>query len=308
MAAIKSTGLSLAGARGEFFNAYDSVGFPWEQFCMRIPSDKDVEHYRWLGSVPQMREWGTGRLAKGLRSESYDVSNEKYEATIEIDRDEESDDQTGQIKIRIAELGTAARDHKTYLFAQLLINGGTAGYSSYDGVTFFNDAHVSGASGNQDNDLTATAAAATKTTAECKAALGAAIGQLLTYKDDQGRPINISPTGITVVVPPLMFLPMQEAASASVISTTDNVLKQLQIQVLPLPWLTLGTTFYTFMLGGTYRPFIFQDREPLEFTLTDPNYQQTQGFLQEKRYAGCRARYKLTYGFWQRCARTVFNN
>ena len=87
MAAIKSTGLTLAGARSEFFEAYDAADvFPWEQFALAYQSDKDAEHHRWLGSVPMMREWGTGRLAKGLRSESYDVANLKYEATIKIDR------------------------------------------------------------------------------------------------------------------------------------------------------------------------------------------------------------------------------
>ena len=307
MAAIKSTGLTLAGARSEFFEAYDAADvFPWEQFALAYQSDKDAEHHRWLGSVPMMREWGTGRLAKGLRSESYDVANLKYEATIKIDRDEESDDQTGQIKLRIQELADAAKDNPAYLMAQLLINGATAGYVSYDGLTFFNTAHVSGASGNQNNALTFTAAAATKTTAECKGALTASIAALLAYKDDQGRPMNQNTTGIAIVVPPAMVFPMMEAASASVIATTDNVLKQLGLQVLSFPWLTLGTTFYTCKIGARRKPFIFQDREPLEFHLTD--YTDENGFMTEKRYAGARARYALTYGMWQHCVRTVFSN
>ncbi len=96
-------------------------------------STKDQEKYRWLGSVPRMREWGTGRKAQGLRQEAYDVDNLKYESSIEVDRDEISDDQTGQIRIRIGELAVAAATHKDYLLAQLLINGATSGYNSYDG-------------------------------------------------------------------------------------------------------------------------------------------------------------------------------
>ncbi len=305
---IKSTGLSLAGARSEFFRVYDRATFPWERFCMHIKSDKDVEHYRWLGSVPTMRPWGTGRLAKGLRSESYDVRNEKYEVTIEIDRDEESDDQTGQIAQRIRSLAAAARDHKPYLLAQLLANGASAGFVSYDGITFFNDAHVSGKSGQQDNDLTAVAAAATKTTPECKAALVAAVGALLGFKDDQGEPMNVSPTGIVVVVPVSMYFAMLEAATAGMIASTDNVLRGLAIEVLPMPWLTNTKVFYTFTLGGEDKPFIFQEREPLDFKVVDPGYDQVTGFMKEKKYAGCRARYKMTYGFWQKAVRTSFNN
>ena len=87
MGAIVSTGLSVAGVRSEFFNAYDLAKvFDWERFATRLSSNKSSEAYRWLGTVPQMRPWGTGRLAKGLRSESYDVENQKYEATIEAGR------------------------------------------------------------------------------------------------------------------------------------------------------------------------------------------------------------------------------
>ncbi len=64
----------------------------------RVVSTSDREDYRWLGTVPKVREWGQGRLAQGLRVESYSIENLKYEATIEVDRDEISDDQTGQIR------------------------------------------------------------------------------------------------------------------------------------------------------------------------------------------------------------------
>jgi phage major head subunit gpT-like protein len=64
----------------------------------------------------------------------------KYESTLEVDRDEISDDKTGQIRMRIGELAARAATHKDYLISQLLINGETAGYHSYDGVPFFDDA------------------------------------------------------------------------------------------------------------------------------------------------------------------------
>ena len=305
--AVKSTGLTLAGARSEFFNAYDAAKvFPWERFCMKIRSNKASENYRWLGTVPQMREWGAGRLAKGLRSESYDVVNQKYEATIEVDRDEISDDQTGQINIRIKELAKRAKSHPGSLLAQLLIYGATSGFNSYDGVTFFNDTHVSGASGNQDNDLTATAAAAAKTTAECKAALQASITALLGYKDDQGEPVNEDMSGVAVIVPPSMYFPMLEAAEAPIVAQTSNVLADKPIEVLQFPRLTLGTTYYTCKLGGNIAPFAFQDREALEFDALE-NDSET-GFLREKFLYGVRARYAMTYAYWQFCVRTVFNN
>ncbi len=146
--AIINTGLLTKGLRSEFFNRFDSTTNHFQDLSTRIQSNSDSETYKWLGSMPRMREWGTGRIAKGLRTESYSVENLKYESTLEVDRDEISDDKTGQIRIRVAELADRAATHKDYLISQLLINGETSGFNSYDGVSFFNDAHVSGSSGS----------------------------------------------------------------------------------------------------------------------------------------------------------------
>lgn len=251
-----------------------------------------------------MRQWGTGRLAKGIRSEGYDVENEKYEATIEVDRDEVDDDQTGAIRVRIGELAIRAASHKDYLIAQLLINGATSGYNSYDGVTFFNDAHVSGASGSQDNKLGAAAVAPTDpTTDEFKKSLRAAISAMLAFKDDTGDPLSVSATGLVCVVPPSMLFPASEAINASVISQTTNVMQGIA-RVIAFPWLTLATTWYLLKTDGVMRPFVFQDRRALEVkSLAEGSSEE---FLREKYLFGVSARYAMAYGLWGYAVSTVF--
>jgi phage major head subunit gpT-like protein len=252
-----------------------------------------------------MREWGTGRLAKGLRTESYSVENLKYEATVEVDRDEISDDQTGQIRIRIGELAQRAATHKDYMVAQLLINGATAGYNSYDGVAYFSGSHVSGSSGSQDNDLTYDATDANNpTTDEFKTALKQAIGEMLAFKDDQGEPLPLNVSGLVCVVPPTMYFTALEAINATLISQTSNVL-QGAARVVAFPWLSASTTWYLLKNDGVVRPFIFQDREPVEFGALTENSED--GFKREKLLFGVRARYRMTYGYWQFAVRTVFN-
>jgi hypothetical protein len=152
--AIINTGLLTKGLRSDFFDHFERTPNHYKDLATRVVSNADREDYRWLGTVPRIREWDQGRLAQGLRTESYSVENLKYEATIEVDRDEVSDDQTGQIRMRIAELAQRAATHKDYLISQLLTGGETAGNNSYDGVSFFNTTHASGASGNQSNLLT----------------------------------------------------------------------------------------------------------------------------------------------------------
>ena len=303
--AVINTGLLTKGLRSEFFSRFENTATYFQDLATRIASNSDSETYRWLGSVPRMREWGTGRLARGLRTESYSVENLKYEATLEVDRDEIADDKTGQIRIRVGELAARAATHKDYLVAQLLINGATAGFNSYDGVSFFNDNHASGDSGNQDNKLVADVDDADHPTPEdFKAALKQAIAALLGFKDDRGEPMALSATGLVCVVPTTMYLTALEAVNATILNNNSNAL-QGAARIVTFPWLSTATRWYLLKTDGVVRPFIFQDREPLEFTaLTEDS---DEGFRREKFLYGVRARYRLTYGYWQNAVQVDFN-
>ncbi len=299
--AIINTGLLTKGLRSEFFDRFNAVTTYHQDLCTRIQSNSDSETYKWLGSIPRMREWGTGRVARGIRSESYSVENLKYEATLEVDRDEISDDKTGQIRVRIGELADRAATHKDYLISQLLINGETAGFNSYDGVSFFNDSHVSGSSGAQDNKLTSPATDPDDpTTSEFKDALKSAIGVLMAYKDDQGGPMSISAAGLVCAVPTTMYLTALEAVYATMVGSTSNVLAGAA-RIIGFPWLNDASKWYLLKTDGVIRPFIFQDREPVEFTaLTEDS---DEGFRREKFLYGVRARYRIAYGYWQYAVR-----
>ena len=276
----------------------------YEKWTTRVASTGDGEKYRWLGTVPQMREWGTGRVVKGLRSESYDVDNLKYEATLEVDRDELADDRTGQILARVKELAVRAATHKDKMVGDLLINGATTGFNSYDGVSFFNDAHVSGASGSQDNDLAPAAADANApTTGEFKTALTAAIAAMLDFKDDQGEPAHVDMASLVCVVPASMVFTAREAVGATIIANTTNVIAGIA-DVVPFTRLSAASTWYLLKTDGVVRPFIFQDREPIEFKKQAEG--SSEEFMREKYLYGVRARYRITYGYWQHAIRSVF--
>lgn len=303
--AVINTGLLTKGLRSEFFSRFDATTSHYRDLSTRVPSTSDRETYKWLGTVPQLREWGSGRLARGLRTESYSVENLKYEATIEVDRDEIADDQTGQIRLRVGELAERAATHKDYLIAQLLISGESAGFLSYDGQPFFSSSHVSGGSGSQSNLLMSDVTTPSNpTTEEFKGSIRQAISRLLSYKDDQGEPMPGNATGLVCVVPPALYFPALEALYATVVNSTSNVLEGAA-RVIALPWLTDATKWYLLKTDGVVRPFLFQDREPIEFTaLTDAS---DDGFKREKHLFGVRARYRMTYGYWQYAVRTQFN-
>lgn len=302
--AVINTGLLTKGLRSEFFNRFEQTRAHYLDLATRIPSTGDSETYRWLGTVPKMREWGQGRLTQGMRTESYSLENLKYEATIEVDRDEISDDQTGQIRIRVAELAQRAATHKDFLIAQLLANGHLAGSESYDGVPFFSDNHVSGASGAQSNEVNFNVASTTFPTAEeFRDSIRFAMSSMLAFKDDQGEPMAVSETGMVVVTPPQTFFAALEAINTTLVNNLDNVLHGAA-RVISLPWLTNAAEWYLLKTDGVIRPVIFQDREPIEFNaLTE---ESDEGFRREKFLFGVRARYRMGYGYWQFGVKTTF--
>lgn len=304
MATIVDTGLTTSALKGNFFASLKAVRPVWRELATVVKSTGPSESYRWLGTVPQMRQWGTGRLAKGLRSESYNVDNSKYEATIEVDRDELSDDQLGQIVVRVRELARRAGSHPDKLLATLVDNGGTAGYTSYDGSTYFATDHESGDSGTQSNSLTLDATdPAAVTNDEFASAYQQAVQTMLAYKDDQGEPLNNDMGELAVLVPPPLWYVAKQALTAEILGDSTNVLSG-EAKVMVFPRLTNTDMWYLCRTDVEVRPFIFQDREALDFTALAEGSEES--FKREQYLYGVRARYAVAYGYWQYCVRTQF--
>ena len=141
------------------------------------------------------------------------------------------------------------------------------------------------------------------TTDEFKKSLRDAVAAMLAFKDDVGDPMSMSATGLVCVVPPTMLFQASEAINASVIGSTSNVLQGIA-RVIAFPWLTLATQWFLLKTDAVIRPFIFQDREAVEFSALEEN--SSEGFLREKFLYGVRARYRLTYGMWQYAVSNVF--
>jgi len=307
--AVINTGLTEAGLKADFFVQLARTPTYWQELSTRVASTLPSEKYAWLGSTPMMREWIGGRQLHGIRGESYSVANKEYEAIIEVDRKELEDDQTGGIRMRAAEMAAFAATHKDYLLEQLLINGETTGFNSYDNVTFFNAAHESGKSGAQSNTLTYAATDGDNPTiAECRAALAQAMAKMVAYKDDLGVPMRIMPTpaGFVVICPPTQMFTWLEALALPLAPTVSNPLGpnilQNAARVFTFPGLTDASKWYLAKVDVPVRPFIFQDRMPIEFQALEGDEQRFKGrFLY-----GVRARYAITYGYWQYCVCTDF--
>jgi phage major head subunit gpT-like protein len=172
-------------------------------------------------------------------------------------------------------------------------------------VTFFADTHTSGASGAQSNNVAVDAVSTTSPTVdEFKAAIKQAIARMLTFKDDQGAPMVLQTSGLHCVVPPTLYFTALEAINATMVADTSNVLQGIA-RVISLPWLSAADKWYLLKTDGVVRPFIFQDREPVEFGSLAEN--SDDAFRREKFLYGVRARYRMAYGYWQYAVQVQFS-
>ena len=117
------------------------------------------------------------------------------------------------------------------------------------------------------------------------------------------------PTGLVVIVHPALLFTALEAINATLVSSTTNVLANNTLmgaaRVIALPGLSSDLTWYLCKTNAAVRPFLCQDRKPIEFGALEENSET--GFKQGIFLYGVRARYRIAYAMWQYCVRTLFN-
>ena len=74
--------------------------------------------------------------------------------------------------------------------------------------------------------------------------------------------------------------------------------------MIAFPWLTGQDNWYLLKNNGVVRPFIYQDRKPIEFNALSEG--SNDAFTREKLLFGVRARYRMAYGYWQFAIKTNF--
>lgn len=127
--------------RGEFSTALKNAQAEsmYGKLATSIHSGSSSNTYGWLGKFPQMKKWVGDRVLKSMKESSYQIPNEKYEATLEVERTDIEDDNLGQYRTLAQAQGQECIDFKDRAVAKLLKDGFSA--LCYDGQNFFDDSH-----------------------------------------------------------------------------------------------------------------------------------------------------------------------
>jgi len=270
MATWQPANLIVKGAQRAFHERLAQIPTIWQNHCAVYDSDTAVEPHSFPGFIPKPREFLNGRQIQGIRDFTFNITNNEYELSIAINRKHFEDDQTGLIAERMREVAEVWGTFKDYLFAQMLINGATAGYTAWDGTVFFGDTRAIGGSANIDNATTSAATTGTIPTAgEFIADLKTIKALVRRYQDDTGRPFNqLAVQNLRTIVPPSYEAAAFEALNAAFISQTENVFKGFS-ELDVCDYLTADTKMYITAVGAERKPFIMQQRMPLEVIILD---------------------------------------
>jgi len=308
MSVVVDTGLTSRAIVGRFYRRLEEFAQSawWTRLAMRFASNQESETYRWLGMVPQVREWVGGRQVKPLRSQGITIVNKVWESTIRVDADEHRRDKTGQIMVRVNEMARRVATHPNRLLTELMLSGESA--AGYDGETYFGTSHSEGDSGAQSNSISHDVATPTAPTdSEMYEAIVKGIAQLIGFKDDQGEPMNESAREFLVMVPMSFLSSTLVALSSQTVDASSNPLATsgpFKVDWVANPRVTWTDRFAVYRTDGESRPFIFQEELPVQVQILAEGSELE--INENQHQYGVKAIHEAGYGFWQDACLVTF--
>ncbi|MDE0109906.1 MAG: Mu-like prophage major head subunit gpT family protein [Bryobacterales bacterium] len=262
--------LVFQALKASFNNAYASAATVYAMIALEVSSTTAIEEYPWLSNFPQMREWVDERHVKQLEAYSYSLKNEDHEATIEIDKNDFSDDRLGMYAAQMRGAGETAGRWPDEMVIGAVNNAFDASKGKcWDGKAFFADDHPLSGKKTFDNQLAAALKADTQANAE--ASFGKAEVALMEMADPEGRPLGLMPK--ILLVPPALKATANILMKADRLDDKPNPYKG-SAEVVCSSRLTSKTAW--FLLGegpGGLKPFLWQLRQAPEIEMiTDPQH------------------------------------
>ena len=307
--------LSSHNIIGMYYARLENPALNWMDGVSNLfGSDLAMESYPFLGQNPRMREWIGGRQAKGLRGNIMSIINKHYEATMEFALRDLRRDKTPQIQARISEFADEGQAHWGTLLSALIAagTGGTLGLC-YDGQYFFDTDHTEGENQtSQSNSIssdisTLPALVHGSTTApsveEMQQSILAGIVAIMSFKDDQKRPMNTNGKRFLVLVPIGLYIVAVAACSTLATAALQqnlnpNIVAGLTVDVQMDAESALTAGFYVFRTDSPIKALIRQNETDPQFKLKDE--QSEFAFDNDAIQIGIDAWRAVGYGYWQR--------
>ena len=244
----------------EFTKGFESYKKTSDIFTKKVSSISESEVYGWFGPSPGFMEWkkNTSRTIRNVNQLDYKVTNKEYEDTISISKNDVADNTLLQYNEQAFNLGADAAQKEDELVYSLFNNGFTTN-TTYDGLSWFNDAHTAGLK-VIDNKGTGVLS---------KANLKIGITAMRSFKsqgDKLSDEVTLNPAvELILLVPPAL----EWTATILVENERDatgatNELKG-KAKLFVSNWLTSDTAWFLINTASPMKPIFFQEREKVQF-------------------------------------------
>lgn len=274
-----------------FNKAFDAAPSLWEKTTMKVPSGSSQNDYTWLSRFPKMRKWLGDKVIKTLEAFKYTIINDDFEATVEVDRNDIKDDNIGIYAPQAQEAGWSAKQLPDELDADLKNDAFTN--ECYDGQYFYDTDHdVAGSSVSNKG----TAALSAATTALAAASYGAGRLAIMSFKDDEGRPLALIPD-VLEVGPALEATGKLLLENEKLTDESPNPYRGTAT-LLVNPRITSTTQWMLHVTNRPLKPFVYQEREKPVF-VQQTTMESDAVFMRKKFKFGAEARAAGGYGLWQ---------
>jgi phage major head subunit gpT-like protein len=274
-----------------FNNAFDGAPSQWQATAMLVPSGSGQNDYTWLSKFPKMRKWIGDKVIKSLEAFKYTIVNDDFEATVEVDRNDIEDDNLGIYSPQAQMAGYSARQLPDEIVSELKNNAFAS--ECYDGQYFYDTDHsVAGASVSNKGTLALSAA----TAAAAAASYGAARTAIMSFRDDEGRPLALIPD--VLEVPPALEITGKRLVAMDRLTDDSPNPYFGTAKLVVNPRLTSATAWFLHCTAMPVKPFVYQERKaPVFVEQTDE--QNDNVFMRKKFRFGAEARAAGGYAFWQ---------
>jgi len=276
-----------------FNNAFDAAPSQWQQTAMLVPSGSSQNDYTWLSLFPKMRKWLGDKMVKVFEAFKYTVVNDDFEATVEVNRNDIQDDNLGIYAPQAQMAGYSAKQLPDEIVADLK-NNAFANHC-YDGQYFYDSDHPVGDARTSTSNV-GTVALSAASAAAAAASYGVARLAIMSFKDDEGRPLALIPD--VLEVPPALEITGRRLLEMDYLTDLSPNPYKGTAKLLVNPRLTSTTAWFLHCTSMPVKPFVYQERVAPNFVQqTDP--QGDNVFMRKKFRFGAEARAAGGYAFWQ---------
>ncbi|MBA5604241.1 Mu-like prophage major head subunit gpT family protein [Duganella sp. FT3S] len=236
------------------------------------------------------------KVVKSLEAYKYSIVNNDFEATVSVDRNDVEDDNLGFYGPQAQMAGQSAKQLPDEIIMEVVNRAMST--PCFDGQNFIDTDHpvrqVNGSMASVSNKGTKILSVATQ--AAAAASFGAARMAMRQFKDEEGRPLGITPN--------VLLVPVALGDVARALVTNDRLNDGTpnpyrgSVVVIEDARLISDTAWFLLDTTKAVRPFIYQVRkEPVFVQQTDANSDAV--FNRREFKFGAEARVAGGYGFWQ---------